>query len=97
MLPDGLLLIIKENTEENVSGSKNLLFLEWIIYILNILLFAVPILYSLIQDAYSYVADKLAGRKYSAEQVPGAGDQQVCDFPPLPAEDVCISCRSMFP
>ena len=80
-----------------MSGSKNLVFLEWIIYILNILLFAVPILYSLIQDAYSYVADKLAGRKYSAEQVPG--DQQVCDSlrVPLPAEDVCISCRSMIP
>ena len=62
-----------------MSGSKDLVFLDWIIYILNILLFAVPILYSLIQDAYSYGADKLAGRKYSAEQVPGAGDQQVCD------------------
>ena len=85
------MLNIKANTEESVSGSKDLVFLEWVIYGLNIALFAVPILYSLIQDAYSYLGETLDGRKYSAEQV--AVDQQVSN--PLMSATSCKRCMHL--
>ena len=74
-LPDGLLIIVKTSAEGSRSASPDLVLLEWVIYILNIAIFALPIVYSLIQDVYSYVAESVSGGKYSSEEIPPREDQ----------------------
>ena len=56
-------------------------FLEWVIVILNGVIFAIPILYSFMEDVYSALVDKLSSRKYT--DIDHAQDP---DVSPRPAE-----------
>ena len=42
---------------------------EWTVYIINIAIFAIPIMHTVAQDTSSYVDEKSAG-KYTSEKVP---------------------------
>ena len=65
LFSDGLMLIVKSQAEVDAEPRSDMDFLEWVIVILNGVIFAIPILYSFMEDAYSALVDKLSSRKYT--------------------------------
>jgi len=67
----GILLVQVEYTKEDASSRDraDLMIAEWIVYIINIAIFAIPIMHSVAQDTSSYLDEKSAG-KYTSEKVP---------------------------
>jgi len=56
---------VKSQAEVDAATRSDMDFLEWVIVILNGVIFAIPILYSFMEDAYSALVDKLSSRKYT--------------------------------
>jgi len=67
----GRLLVQVEYTEEDASSGAraDMMIAEWTVYIINIAIFAIPIMHTVAQDTSSYVDEKSAG-KYTSEKVP---------------------------
>ena len=59
------MLIVKSQAEADAATRSDMDFLEWVIVILNGVIFAIPILYSFVENVYSAIVEKLSSRKYT--------------------------------
>jgi hypothetical protein len=65
---DGIMLIVKSQAEADAATRSDMGFLEWVIVILNGVIFTIPILYSFLEYVSSELVQKLSvRRKYSAK------------------------------
>ena len=59
------MLIVKSQAEADAATRSDMDFLEWVIVILNGVIFAVPIIHSFMEDAFSAIVEKLSSRKFT--------------------------------
>jgi hypothetical protein len=100
LFSDGLMLIVKSQAEVDAATRSDMDFLEWVIVILNGVIFAIPILYSFMEDAYSALVDKLSSRKYT--DIDHAQDPDVSPGPAeissqMVCEELHLSSDLVFP
>ena len=63
---DGIMLIVKSQAEADAATRSDMGFLQWIIILLNGVIFAIPIFHSFLEHISSLFVQKLYARKYSA-------------------------------
>ena len=62
---DGIMLIVKAQAEADAAIRSDMDFLELVLVILHWAIFAIPILYSFMEEAYSALVEKWSSMKYT--------------------------------
>ena len=68
------MLIVKSQAEADAATRSDMDFLEWVIVILNGVIFAIPILHSFVEDVLSALVEKLSRSKYTDHDIDDAQD-----------------------